>query len=263
MDHIESIMPGLAGRLTTLAGTCEQHGTAEILARIGAAWHCPACLEAVMAAERTTGWMAERAVSLLAGATIPKKYVDQLFVATTPEQKEARRTARMFRDFILKEQAWASLIMVGITGTGKTLLACEMAQSLIKNASRSVRYITATGMISEIQASYGREGKSEEGEILRFVQYDLLILDEIDAIRSTGNASLLLTEIVNRRYNETKPVIAISNQPFGDLARFVGDRVYSRLHENAFISAFNWADARRAGVQQSADVHHIADVRRA
>ncbi|WP_338762061.1 ATP-binding protein [Massilia sp. METH4] len=263
MEHIENIMPGLAGRLAMLAGECAQHGAAEILARAGAAWHCPRCLEAQLLAERTTGWMAERAVALLSGATIPAKYVDQQFVASTPEQKEARRTVRMFRDFILKEQAWASLVMIGTTGTGKTLLACEMAQSLIKNASRSVRYITATGMIGEIQASYGREGKSEEGEILRFVQYDVLILDEIDAIRATGNAALLLTEIVNRRYNENKPMIAISNQPFADLARFVGDRVYSRLHENAFVAAFNWADARRGGIQQSADVHHLADAWRA
>ncbi|HBI70007.1 MAG TPA: hypothetical protein DDZ22_13650, partial [Massilia sp.] len=78
-------------------------------------------------------------------------------------------------------------------------------------------------------------------------QYDVLILDEIDAIRNTDNANLLLTEIINRRYNEAKPVIVISNQPFDNLARYTGERVHSRLYENAFVCDFSWADFRRNG----------------
>jgi DNA replication protein DnaC len=263
MEHTESLIPTFGARMGMLSGSCEQHGPAEVLVRAGSAWHCPRCLDAELAADFARRAAADRAITLMTAATIPAKYVDQQFVASTPEQKAVRRQARMFRDFILREPAWATLIMIGITGTGKTLLACEIAQSLIKNAARSIRYITANGMISEIQASYGREGKSEEGEILRFLQYEVLILDEIDAIRSSGNASLLLTEIVNRRYNENKPVIAISNQPLADLAKFVGDRVHSRLHENAFVCAFTWADARKAAPAPSAEVHQIADGRRA
>jgi DNA replication protein DnaC len=262
MDHIENLIPGLAGRMHTLAGVCEEHGAADVLVRTGAAWHCPRCLEQQLADERHKGWMAERAATLMTAATIPAKYAGKKFVAQNDEQRAVRVQARMFRDFILREPAWAALIMIGTTGTGKTLLACEVAQSLIANAARSVRYITANGMISEIQASYGRDGKSEEGEIQRFVQYDVLILDEIDAIRATGNASLLLTEIINRRYNENRPVIAISNQPLVDLARFVGDRVHSRLHENAFFCSLNWEDARKASAPATASVHSL-EARRA
>jgi len=263
MEPIQGLIPALAGRVQMLAGSCEQHGAADVLVRTGAAWHCPRCLDAVLATEAHDNWKAERSASLMAAATIPKKYVDQKFVATTPEQKGVRHTTRLFRDFILGEPAWGALILSGTTGTGKTLLACDLAQSLIKNAVRSIRYITANGMISEIQASYSDEKKSQEGEILRFVQYDVLILDEIDAKPDRENANLLLTEVINRRYNEQKPVIAISNQPLTDLAKYVGDRVHSRLHENAFICAFTWADARKTSGQPAATVHHIADGRRA
>jgi DNA replication protein DnaC len=262
MEPIQNLISGLAG-MHMLAGTCEQHGAADVLVRKGAAWHCPRCLDTLLATEARDGWMAERAAALMNAATIPKKYVDQKFIASTPDQKTVRHTTRLFRDFILGEPAWASLILSGTTGTGKTLLACDLAQSLIKNAVRSIRYITANGMISEIQASYSDERKSQEGEILRFLQYDVLILDEIDAKPDRENANLLLTEVINRRYNENKPVIAISNQPLADLAKFVGDRVHSRLHENAFICAFTWADARKAGGSQpSAQVHHLSDARR-
>lgn len=252
LQPVGGLLAGFGARLAMVAGECPQHGPAEVLTRAGAAWSCPACLEMAMAADSRAKWLQARAADLMQTATIPAKYVGQRFVASTDDQRVVLRTVQQYRDFILREPAWAALILVGITGTGKTLLACQLGQSLISKASRSVRYITAAGMISEIQASYGREGKSEEGEIMRFAQYDILILDEIDAIRNTDNANLLLTEIINRRYNEAKPVIVISNQPFDNLARYVGERVHSRLYENAFVCDFRWADARRAGGQQPA-----------
>lgn len=257
-----AMLAGFGANLAMVSGTCEQHGPAEVLMRVGTAWNCPQCLEMAMAADTRAKWLQGRATDLMTTASIPAKYVGQRFVASTDEQRAVLRTVQQYRDFVLREQSWAALIMVGLTGTGKTLLACQLGQSLIAKASRSIRYATAAGMISEIQASYGREGKSEEGEIMRFAQYDVLILDEVDAIRSTDNANLLLTEIINRRYNENKPVIVITNQPFDNLARYVGERVHSRLYENAFVCDFRWADARKAGPQPSAVVRSIAEGRR-
>lgn len=245
MEVIGGLVPEFGARFAKLEGECPEHGRGKALTRVGAAWTCPLCLEAEMKADTHRIWLAKRTADLLACATIPGKYIDARFTATTPAQRTVLRTIQLYRDFILREASWAALIMVGTTGTGKTLAACQLAQSLMAKASRSTRYITAAGMVSEIQASYGREGKSEEGEIMRFAQYDVLILDEVDAIRSTENANLLLTEIINRRYNENKPVIIISNQPFGHLAKYVGERVHSRLHENAFSCDFSWADFRK------------------
>lgn len=245
LQSIGALIGDFGGRLTMIPGDCPSHGPSDVLTRPGGAWACPRCLEIEMATETRAMWVAERAASLMQTAMIPARYIDQRFCAETQKQKIVKQTVASFRDFILAEKKWAALIMVGITGTGKTLLACEIAQALIRRAAMSARYITAQGMVSEIQASYGREGKSEEGEIMRFAQYDVLILDEIDAVRAKDNTALLLTEIINRRYNENKSVIVISNQPFESLAKFVGDRVYSRLHENAFICAFEWKDYRR------------------
>ena len=248
LEPVGGYFGDFGGRLAMVAGICETHGPANVLVRAGKPWHCPRCLEAEMAAQTEAMVLEESRAWRMKVATIPAKYVGQTFAAATPEHKVARSTVASFRDFIFRERQWAALIMTGITGTGKTLLACEFAQALIAKTPRTIRYITAAGMISEIQASYGREGKSEEGEILRFAQYDVLILDEVDAIRATENANLLLTEIINRRYNEGKPVIVISNQPFDSLPKYVGERVYSRLHENAFTCAFTWGDFRKQGV---------------
>ena len=252
--HIAGALGSFGAHMELINGSCDAHGAAEVLVRKGLAWHCPKCLDAVLANEAHMKMMAQRVADLMQAASIPSKYVDQKFVATSDEQRAVRRTVQLYRDFILNNRAWAALVLVGKTGTGKTLLACELAQSLMNRAARSVHYITAKGMISEIQANYGQPGKSEEADIARFAKYDVLVLDEIDAIPVKDNASLLLTEIVNRRYNENKPVIAISNQPFDHLARFVGERVHSRLHENSFSCACNWGDARRVRQPVGAEV---------
>lgn len=248
MSELESV-GGLLGafgdKLQPVEGVCELHGAATVLVRTGLAWYCPECLAAEKRSEYDATWARERNTTLHSIAGIPSRYRGQRFTATTPAHKAARAMAASFRDFVLAEGKWACLILIGEPGTGKTLLACEFAESYIAKLCRSVRYVTAKGMISEIQASYSREGKSEDGEIERFVQYDLLILDEIDAVPDKDNAKLLLTEIINRRYSNDRPMIVISNQQIDGLSKFVGDRVLDRLHENAFVCLFDWSSFRR------------------
>lgn len=247
LDTPSAFLGQFGMKLAMLDGECPDHGAQKRLTRLGAAWTCPGCLDAKLKAEADAMLLAQRSADLMAAAYIPTKYVGARFAAGTDAQRAVLQTVVAFRDFVLHQKAWCALIMAGKTGTGKTLLACQLAQSLVSSTARSVRYITAKGMISEIQASYGRDGKSEEGEIARFAQYDVLILDEIDAIPDRENSKLLLTEIINRRYNDNKPVIVISNQPLAKLANFVGDRVHSRLYENSFPCDFSWEDFRRTG----------------
>jgi DNA replication protein DnaC len=238
-------LPSLTAGLQAVEGVCAEHGARAVTIRPGMAWYCPQCLEAELKHEYAVKWAEKRHSDLFTVATIPQKYRGQRFVATTPEQKHVRGTCKAFRDHITQGPKWAALVLMGEFGTGKTLLACELAESLIEKFGLSVRYVTAQAMVSEIQAAYRTEGKSEETELMRFAQFDVLVIDEIDAKRDSDNANLLLTEVINRRYNAEKPVVVITNQPFDGLAKFVGGRVHSRLHENAFVCSFDWQDFRK------------------
>lgn len=248
MESIGEFVDGLleTKRLIKLDGECETHGKSSSYAFIGkGGWYCRYCLETEQRKETEQQWLKSRTEHLHKISNIPTKYLGKKFVATTSAMKAVRGTVKAFRDLIVGERKWAVLVLMGSVGTGKTLLASELAESLINNIGKSVRYCTAKQMIAEIQSSYGMEGKSEEGEVLRFVSYDVLILDEIDAKPDRENANLLLTEVINRRYNEEKPVVVITNQPFNNLAKFVGDRVDDRLHENALVCSFDWPSFRR------------------
>jgi DNA replication protein DnaC len=258
-QSVGGLIQSLGGRLQYVEGSCDAHGASKVLARVGLGWHCPHCIDQQLGPEFASQWAKLRLDDMIKIADIPARYRGQSFKGGTHEQKAIRAIAAKFRDFILAEPRWAALLLAGEVGTGKTLLACELGEAFIRKTGRSVRYITARGMISEIQSSYGAEGKSEASEIDRFAQYDLLILDEIDAISGKENAQLLLTEVINRRYSNNRPVIAITNQKLEAkqerradhaaervyvLRDFVGDRVYDRLRENGFPCNFGWASQR-------------------
>lgn len=248
MENISNITSGFMKGIVEVEGECAEHGKAIVYRPKFLAdrpWSCPTCAQIKAKEESERKWIEERRATLHRIAGVPIKYQGAKFEATTPEQKFVRSTVKAFRDAIASKQQWAVLVLFGGVGTGKTLLASELAEALIDNLNMSVRYCTAKQMIAEIQASYSDETKSEEGEVLRFLQYNVLIIDEIDAKPDRENANILLTEIINRRYNEEKPVVVITNQPFDNLAKFVGDRVDDRLHENAYVCSFDWPSFRR------------------
>lgn len=248
MQTIGDLMTPLMQKCNQIEGECEKHGKSScfvLKSRPDATWFCGACAEEKQREDSHREWLRSRSEQLHRIADIPAKYRGAKFAANSIEQKRARGTVKAFRDSIVNERKWAVLVLMGGVGTGKTLLASELAESLINSLSMSVRYCTAKQMISEIQASYSTEGRTEEGEVLRFVGYDVLIVDEIDAKPDRENANLLLTEVVNRRYNAEKPMIVITNQPFDNLAKYVGDRVDDRLHENSFVCSFDWPSFRR------------------
>lgn len=258
-QKISGLVQSLGARLQYVDGACDDHGPSKVLARAGLGWYCPHCLDRQKQPEYNSQWAKLRLDDMIKIADIPARYRGKTFKGLTDKHKLIREIAAKFRDTILTGSQWAALLLAGEVGTGKTLLACELAEAFIKKTGRSVRYITARGMISEIQASYGAEGKSEASELDRFAQYDLLILDEIDAISGKENAQLLLTEVINRRYANNRPVIAITNQKLEapqerradriaervcTLKDFVGDRVYDRLRDNGFPCVFGWASQR-------------------
>lgn len=248
MNDMARITGGFMKGIVEVEGECAEHGKAVVFRpklMADRPWSCPTCAQIKAKEESERQWIEERRATLHRIACVPSKYRGAKFDATTPEQKFVRSTVKAFRDAIAGKLQWAVLVLFGGVGTGKTLLASELAEALIDRMSMSVRYCTAKQMISEIQTSYSDDTKSEEGEVLRFLQYDVLILDEIDAKPDRENANLLLTEVINRRYNEEKPVVVITNQPFDSLAKFVGDRVDDRLHENAYVCSFDWPSFRR------------------
>ena len=89
--------------------------------------------------------------------------------------------------------------------------------------------------------------KLTERDVLNaFEQCDLLIIDEIGVQSGTDNERNIIFGIIDARYREMLPTIAISNLNESEVASLISERSIDRLKQGGGTLAFNWRSYRGA-----------------
>lgn len=149
------------------------------------------------------------------------------------------------------------LVLLGPQGTGKTGLACGIANALLRDFSASALFMTAYGCVRFQRDAWNRKaGGRTEGQALEtLLKPDLLIVDEVGVQVGSDLEMLLLFEVLNGRYAERRPTIVISNLPMSDfeiggqsrpgLRTFFGARLIDRLLDDETpVLACQWPSLR-------------------
>ena len=148
------------------------------------------------------------------------------------------------------------LLFVGTVGVGKTHLSVGIIKDLIREKGIHCLFCDYRELLKSIQNSYNPQVQATEMEILRPVfDAEVLVLDELGAVRSTEWVFDTVNYVLNSRYNDNKTTIITTNfpdkaerpKPYDDnptgLAQAsyaashdtLGDRIHermrSRLHE--------------------------------
>lgn len=126
--------------------------------------------------------------------------------------------------------AGRSLILLGNPGTGKTHLACATLR-VFRDQGYTGLYTTVERMIQMIRATWS-SGESEAAVIRRFVDVDLLVLDEVGVQTGSDNEKKLLFSVLNGRYENVKPTLLMGNETVAGFKAYLGERVIDRLREN-------------------------------
>lgn len=219
---------------------------------------CPQCLDEEIA-QKTAARREQdaqrmrskklREIQSLAG--IPLRFATRSFDdyrATTEGQRIAVAICRRFAETWPEQyRKGGSLVLTGGPGTGKTHLACATANTIMPEHMATVAFGAVSTIIRSVRSTYGGKG-SETQALSELLKPDLLIMDEIGAQVGSDHELQLLFEIINKRYENLRPMILISNLNADDLQKYLGHRVMDRFRECGTVLAFDWASFR--GQQQ-------------
>lgn len=199
--------------------------------------------------------MDARVSRLLQAAHIPARYEHCTLADFTTDFTGAHRSlaaARLAAGRFVEEYPIekTGLLFIGPIGTGKTHLAVGIIQELVRSKGVPCLFCDYRELLKEIQNSYNPSVQATELEILRPVfEAEVLVLDELGAVKPTEWVWDTVSHILNSRYNDKKTTIVttnFANLPPGEMqsgrggsttesARFaarnetLGDRITERM----------------------------------
>ena len=216
-----------------------------------------------------------RGERLLAAARIPPRY-EHCDLSTfkydhDDNDQRSLAKAKLFAGRFVEDYPTekTGLLFVGSVGVGKTHLAVGILKALIHDKGVPSLFCDYRELLKSIQNSYNSSVQATEMGILRPIfDAEVLVLDELGAVRSTEWVFDTVNYILNSRYNDNKTTIITTNFPdkpeqargedensrsysaadraarretLGDR---IGERMRSRLHEMCKKVEMEGADYR-------------------
>ena len=152
------------------------------------------------------------------------------------------------KDYEQMKKENVGLLFYGSVGSGKTYLACCIANALIEQYQIGVKIRNFAQIINELQKGGFDFDKNEYIESL--VNTSVLILDDLGIERDTSYAKEQVYNIVNNRYLKQKPTIFTTNLSYDTIANCTESveyqRIYSRIIEMCIPVMVIGEDFRKA-----------------
>lgn len=196
----------------------------------------------------------EKKVSdIIAKAGVPKRFLNSSFdnyvisndtEISVKQIKQKTRVQNFADNFEKVYEIGSSAILSGSVGTGKTHLACAVANQLAK-AGKTSCFKTVTELVQSVRDAWKPSSVKSASQVIdEYASFDLLIIDEFGVQSGTNSEMEILFSIINRRYNDETPILALTNLSENEFIDRIGIRVYDRLtHLGAFLT-LDWPSYR-------------------
>jgi len=192
---------------------------------------------------------------LFEASCIPRRYCECSFSNYQPTKNNGsqllafNQAYRLVRDYPGIERG---LLFMGSCGVGKTHLSVAILRGLVEKGIHCLFYEFST-LLKEIQESYNLLSQTSELKLLAPVyETEVLVLDELGAVKPTDWVRDTMMQVINTRYNDNKLTIFTTN--YTDTRRTtteetledrIGTRLRSRLYEMCMTVLVEGEDYRR------------------
>jgi DNA replication protein DnaC len=214
---------------------------------------------------------AKRTQFLLHAAGIPERYQHctlENFSTSGATSSKTLQSAAIFAKKFVEQYPFTNgsgLLFTGSIGVGKTHLATSILRNLIVDKGAKGVFRDYRELLKEIQSSYNKQSQITELEILEPVlECEILVLDELGAVKPTDWVWDTVSLVLNTRYNRKRTTIITTNfideLPLRGEARVtslktqlreetlgdrIGQRMLSRLAEMCVTVTMQGEDYRR------------------
>jgi DNA replication protein DnaC len=178
----------------------------------------------------------EQISALLDHANVPKRQ-------RGTQARQAPGWSTTLTNVSMKRGSGFLVALVGIRGNGKTQMGVELIRANAESGVKS-RFCSAMEFFMEIKAGYRNDSKAEKDVIADFCRPALLVLDEIGQRSESDWENRLLFEMINRRYNDMKDTLLISNQDETQIKAALGPSIISRINETGGLIRCEWESFR-------------------
>ncbi len=142
---------------------------------------------------------------------------------------EAKAAAQKLVRELQKNPNSDGIVLTGPVGSGKTFLACAMANTLLENG-QEVLFVVVPDLLDQIRATYDNNHGYTEQDLMETARgVGVLVLDDLGAHNYTDWARNKLYSIINYRLNNRFPTIITTNLAPAELEEYLGERTTSRI----------------------------------
>ncbi len=147
--------------------------------------------------------------------------------------EHAQRALQAARDFVAEYVARGEapgLMFMGPVGSGKTFLACAVANALTEQ-DKQILFLVVPDLLDELRATFGKKyPENTEQDLLDAARsVPVLILDDLGAHNYTEWTRNRIFSIINYRMNHSLPTVITTNLDINELDSYLGERTTSRL----------------------------------
>lgn len=168
------------------------------------------------------------------GALIGKQTFENFDYKYYPNDmlKQMKMSVDMLKSFAdgFDRDTYKNFIMMGSSGLGKTHLSTAVAKEVIDRGN-DVLYVSAVSMMNDFeQKRFGNgTGLSPSNDTSRYVECDLLIIDDLGTEVVNKFTQSYFYEVINVRMNNRRSTIISTNLTMTEIKSLYSERISSRI----------------------------------